>query len=77
MTTCKDRLRQVLPEADRVERKHLITLEPSISNDQLEQIRDRKIQLVVRLPVQVTYLKEQAELLWSQRQVIDEQRTLN
>lgn len=76
-TTCKDRWRQVLPEADRVERKHLITMEPSISNDQLEQIRDRNIQLVVPLPVQVTYQKEQAELLWSLREFIDELRALN
>ena len=33
-TTCKDRWRQVLPEADRIKHKHVLTLEPSISEEQ-------------------------------------------
>ncbi len=76
-TTCKDRWRQVLPEADRIKHKHLITLEPTISNDQLEQIRDRDIQLVVPLPIQATYRDEQAQLLWSFKQFIDELRSIS
>jgi hypothetical protein len=36
-TTCKDRWRQVLAEADRVSDKHLITLEPGISAVKLYQ----------------------------------------
>lgn len=30
-TTIKERWRQVLEEANRIERKHLITLEPAVS----------------------------------------------
>ena len=34
-TTCKDRWRQVLSQADRIPRKHLFTLQPGISSNQL------------------------------------------
>ena len=46
-TTCKDRWRQILDEADRIERKHLLTLEAAISVQQLKNMCERKIQLVV------------------------------
>lgn len=45
--TCKDRWRQVLSEADRVEEKHLVTLESPISVEQTDEMRDRKLRLVV------------------------------
>ena len=34
-TTCKDRWRQVINEADRIPEKHLFTLQPTISKNQL------------------------------------------
>jgi hypothetical protein len=46
-TTCKDRWRQVLAEADRVERKHLLTLEPAISAAQTDEMQSRQLQLVL------------------------------
>ena len=46
-TTCKDRWRQVLAEARRIERKHLLTLETAISGHQTDEMRDNHLQLVV------------------------------
>ena len=46
-TTCKDRWRQVLAEADRIERKHLLTLEPAISTTQTDEMQARQLQLVL------------------------------
>ena len=46
-TTCKDRWRQVLNEADRIETKYLFTLQPSISTNQLEEMKQEKVILVV------------------------------
>jgi hypothetical protein len=50
-STCKDRWRQVLSEADRVERKHLLTLEPAISNTQTDEMQARQLQLVLPRPL--------------------------
>ena len=46
-TTIKERWRQVLEEANRIERKHLITLEPAVSVDYTNAMRDSKLQLVI------------------------------
>lgn len=46
-TTCKDRWRQVLQEAERVETKHLLTLQEGISHNQFQEMQQSKIQLVV------------------------------
>lgn len=58
-TTCKDRWRQVLAEADRVERKHLLTLEPAISSNQTEEMKAKQLQLVLPEPLHQTYSPEQ------------------
>jgi hypothetical protein len=46
-TTCKDRWRQVLNEADRIKTKHLFTLQQGISSNQLEEMLKYNVQLVV------------------------------
>ncbi len=46
-TTCKDRWRQVVTEADRVDEKYLFTLQPGISRNQLREMADEKVRLVV------------------------------
>lgn len=46
-TTCKDRWRQVLTEADRVEVKYLFTLQQGISKNQLLEMKDSQLKLVV------------------------------
>lgn len=46
-TTCKDRWRQVLTEADRVDAKYLFTLQQGISKNQLSEMHDSHLTLVV------------------------------
>lgn len=46
-TTCKDRWRQVLTEADRVNIKYLFTLQQGISKNQLKEMQDSGLKLVV------------------------------
>lgn len=46
-TTCKDRWRQVLNEADRIPHKHLFTLQQGISSNQLREMRSENLTLVV------------------------------
>lgn len=46
-TTCKDRWRQVINEADRVDVKYLFTLQQGISRNQLKEMTDEKVHLVV------------------------------
>lgn len=64
-TTAKDRWRQVLEEADRITRKHLITLEGAISENQTNEMRSRLLQLVVPAPIQATYTENQQRWLCS------------
>lgn len=46
-TTCKDRWRQVLNEADRIPNKHLFTLQRGVTRNQLQEMRDEHLTLVV------------------------------
>ncbi|HCE98995.1 MAG TPA: hypothetical protein DER10_10925 [Elusimicrobia bacterium] len=46
-TTCKDRWRQILNEAKRVKRKHLLTIQQGVSTGQLTEMRDSGVTLVV------------------------------
>ncbi|MDE5579251.1 MAG: type II restriction endonuclease [Alistipes sp.] len=46
-TTCKDRWRQILGEAERIPRKHLFTLQPGLSKNQLTEMYKENICLVV------------------------------
>jgi len=46
-TTCKDRWRQILNEADRIKTKHLFTLQQGISRNQLEEMYKYNVCLVV------------------------------
>ena len=64
-TTAKDRWRQVLEEADRIEKKHLITLEGAISENQTNEMISRKLQLVVPKGIQSTYTEKQQSWLFS------------
>jgi hypothetical protein len=46
-TTCKDRWRQILNEANRVAAKHLLTLQEGISPNQFAEMQDEGVTLVV------------------------------
>lgn len=54
-STLKDRWRQVLSEAARIDRKHLLTLEPGISENQTNEMRAKSLQLVLPKPLHETY----------------------
>ncbi|MGV3468129.1 type II restriction endonuclease [Limnobacter sp.] len=62
-TTCKDRWRQVLSEAERIPRKHLVTLEAAISESQLNEMQSHNLQLIVPAPIHLTYPSVQREKL--------------
>ncbi|MBU43510.1 MAG: restriction endonuclease [Spirochaetaceae bacterium] len=49
-TTCKDRWRQILSEADRIPEKHLFTLQQGISSAQLREMAEADVQLVIPRP---------------------------
>ena len=73
-STCKDRWRQVLAEADKISRKHLLTPEPGISEPQTRQMEASGLQLVVPLSVQDSYTAVQQGWLWSVADFIGEIR---
>ena len=50
-TTCKDRWRQILNEADRIEHKHLLTLQEGVSEGQFREMKDAGVQLVTPAPL--------------------------
>jgi len=50
-TTCRDRWRQVLNEAERIPTKHLLTLQEGITERQFEEMTKSGIQLVVPKPL--------------------------
>lgn len=62
-TTCKDRWRQVLSEANRISVKHLITLEPAISQKQTCEMQFHALQLVVPKAIHSTYSSSQVNWL--------------
>lgn len=57
-TTCKDRWRQILNEADRIRIKHLFTLQQGISNNQLVEMYKYNVCLVVPKPYLTSFPKE-------------------
>jgi hypothetical protein len=61
-STCKDRWRQVLSEAARISHKHLLTLEPGISENQTDEMKAKQLQLVVPSAIHSTY--KPAQQLW-------------
>ncbi|MFJ5695089.1 type II restriction endonuclease [Arthrobacter sp. NPDC093125] len=64
-TTCKDRWRQVLSEAKRIEEKHLLTLESPISPAQTDEMKDHQIQLVIPRSLHEPYKQEQRQWIMS------------
>ncbi len=58
-SSLKDRWRQVLSEAVRIEQKHLLTLEPGVSTNQTDEMQAKRLQLVVPAGVQKSYTDQQ------------------
>jgi type II restriction enzyme len=62
-TTCKDRWRQVLSEAKRIPAKHILTIQPGISANQLEEMHKCNVRLIVPKRLHKEYPKESATLI--------------
>lgn len=75
-TTCKDRWRQILNEANRIKKKHLLTLQEGISINQFNEIREEGVQLVVPEPLINSYAKEIKPHLQTLESFIDEVKVL-
>ncbi len=58
-STCKDRWRQVLSEASKIKKKHLFTLEPSISCNQTDEMIANNLQLVLPESLHNSYQRSQ------------------
>lgn len=72
-TTCKDRWRQILNEADRLKgrTKYLCTLQPGISLEQLNEMEAEKVQLIVPHEYIKTYLPEKRASIWTVKKFIE------
>lgn len=70
-STCKDRWRQVLSEAERISNKHLLTLEPAISEFQTEEMKQKNLRLVLPKDIHETYRDNQKKWLLSIEDFID------
>jgi len=69
-STCKDRWRQVLPEAERIKNKHLFTLEPGISEHQTNEMQALNLQLVIPQSLQSSYGSSQQQWLMSLKEFL-------
>jgi hypothetical protein len=56
-TTCKDRWRQIVNEADRIDEKHLLTLQEGVSENQFQEMVDANVRLVVPAKIIHSYPK--------------------
>ncbi len=75
-TTCKDRWRQVVTEADRIAVKHLLTLQEGVSVAQFAEMRAKNIQLVVPAAHVKRFPKEIRADLQTVQSFIDETRAI-
>ncbi len=71
-TTCKDRWRQVLNEANRLrdKNKYLCTMQQGISSAQMDEMQAEKVILVVPKPYIKTYPKDKQNRIWTVGQFV-------
>lgn len=72
-TTCKDRWRQVINEADRLRDrpKYLCTLQQGISPAQMDEMQAENVILVVPKPYISTYPKDRQDRIWTLSKFVD------
>jgi hypothetical protein len=70
-STCKDRWRQVLSEARKIEQKHLFTLEPGISENQTGEMAHHQLTLVLPNNLHTSYKPAQQEALMNLQAFIE------
>jgi type II restriction enzyme len=71
-TTCKDRWRQVLNEADRIKVKHLFTLQQGISRNQLQEMYNYNVCLVVPEPHIKSFPAEYRDRIMTLKSFVEE-----
>lgn len=76
-TTCKDRWRQILTEADRIEKKHLLTLQEGVSERQFQEMVGAGVQLVVPEALKTTFPASVQEHLQTVESFIADVRLLS
>ncbi len=64
-STCKDRWRQILTEANRIPSKHLCTLDPNLSTDQMEEMKTQRVTLVLPETFLRSYSEAQRKRIWT------------
>ena len=66
-TTCKDRWRQILNEANRLRNKNkfLCTMQQGISSAQMDEMEDEGVILVVPKPYIKTYPRDRQDRIWT------------
>lgn len=69
-TTCKDRWRQILNEADRIPEKFLLTLQQGITVNQIDEMQDAQVNLIVPEPYHKAYPEIRRDRLWTIDQFI-------
>lgn len=72
-TTCKDRWRQILNEANRLrdKNKYLCTMQQGISSQQLDEMQEEQVILVVPKEYHTYYPREKRERLWTVKHFVD------
>lgn len=72
-TTCKDRWRQIINEADRLrdDNKYLCTLQQGISTSQMNEMEKEKVILVVPKPYISSFPKNCQSRIWTIKQFIE------
>lgn len=77
-TTCKDRWRQVLNEADRLRdrNKYLCTLQQGISSAQMDEMQNENVILVVPFPYIKTYPADRRDRIWTLNKFVQYVREL-
>lgn len=66
-TTCKDRWRQIINEADRLRgsKKYLCTLQQGISGAQMDEMQEENVVLVVPRPYIQSYPRDRQDRIWT------------
>jgi hypothetical protein len=73
-TTCKDRWRQVLNEAKRVPTKHILTMQPGISTNQLAEMAAAGVTLIVPTKLQKEYPRDRPITMLTIEQFVEDVR---
>lgn len=78
-TTCKDRWRQIISEADRTrdQQKFLCTLQQGISSSQIREMEEEKVTLVVPQQYISTFPSDSRDAIWPLSKFVDYVKYLN